>query len=110
MTYLSELFLDELGEDFSRQSVQNALEICNEEYLSRPKDNVSETELRDLMDCYFEFSGLFPKLDLPLLVALKPLRREWPQYFSDVLSDVEASKPRKSWWKNLLIPKKQSLV
>lgn len=45
--YLSELFLDTIGNDFSKESLHHALTVCDTEYKSR---KVSERELIDFYD------------------------------------------------------------
>lgn len=52
MKYLSELFLDNLNNDFSKKSVNNAIKICYNEYNSRI---ISSEELRDFLDVTKEF-------------------------------------------------------
>ena len=52
MKYLSELFLDNLHNDFSKKSVNNAIKICYNEYNSRI---ISSEELRDFLDVTKEF-------------------------------------------------------
>lgn len=66
MAYLSELFLHTLGTDFSHESVTKAILACDKEYQQR--ENVSEDELYDFIDVYFEFHEDFRDTDVPLLL------------------------------------------
>ena len=50
--YLSELFLDTIGEDYKKESLHHALTICDMEYKSR---KVSERELIEFYDVVKEF-------------------------------------------------------
>lgn len=76
-TYLSELFLENLDGDFSRQAVLTALEKCNDEMLKRrgiyscarnlngyffnkgKQTRQIEQELLDFWDVYGEFDHMF---------------------------------------------------
>lgn len=49
--YLSELFLDELNEDFSANSVMNALWKCNNELLLRLSKGIESEHLINYLFC-----------------------------------------------------------
>lgn len=66
MNYLSELFLQSIGNDFTDKSLQEALNACNTEFLSR---NVSSQELRDFYDVVKEFNT--ESIHIPILDAIK---------------------------------------
>lgn len=68
MMYLSELFLDTLGSDYSKESVTRAVLACNAEYESRMTE-VSGKELRDFWEVYREFDEGGPNAIAPLIIA-----------------------------------------
>lgn len=65
MTYLSELFLEKVGTDFSEESVKQAILACDKEYQKR--EEISKKELYDFLDVYFEFHDDFRNMNVPLL-------------------------------------------
>lgn len=65
--YLSELFLDVIGEDFSKNSLQHTLTVCDKEYKSR---KVSERELIDFYDVVKEFLNEVRILDYEVLQVI----------------------------------------
>lgn len=68
MSYLSELFLDTLGSDYSRESVNCAVMACNAEYETRMTE-VPGKELRDFWEVYREFDEGGPNVIAPLIIA-----------------------------------------
>lgn len=64
--YLSEIFLKEVGGDYSIKSIKKALKICNEELLKRlSKESLlcCKQELSDFYDVYNEFDEEINSLD-----------------------------------------------
>lgn len=88
--YLSELFLDELNEDFSANSVMNALWKCNNELLLRLSKGIEsehlinylfckkkylpsyiEQEFTDFIDVYIEFDNIIEPYQKSKLLILQ---------------------------------------
>ena len=68
MTYLSELFLETLDGDYSKESVNRAVMACNAEYELRTTE-VPKKELKDFWEVYREFDNFRSEDPAPLIVV-----------------------------------------
>ncbi len=75
MTYLSELFLQLIDEDFSSDSLTRAVEGCNQEYESR-KGSVDVDEFRAFWDVFVDSLSDYKGEPLPLLTAARQVAVE----------------------------------
>lgn len=76
--YLSEVFLETLDENFTKESVLRAVEACEREFNSRSEDleqAASHKELLDFWDVYREFDELFQEQERASFQLLHVIRK-----------------------------------